>query len=408
MLPRSRRTDAVGDDAVPRMSLALFLAGFATFSLIYCVQPLLPEFSRDFGVTPAASSLALSLTTGLLAISIVFAGMVSEAVGRRGLMFVSMASAALLNLLAALAPGWQLLLAARALEGLVLGGVPAVAMAYLAEEVPVARLGKVMGLYVGGTALGGMAGRVAMGALTEALSWQAAMVVLSVVALASALAFVWLLPPSRNFRPQPGLNLPRHLAAWAVHLRDARLRPLFLVALLAMGAFVTLYNYVGYRLELPPFSLSHTAIGLIFLAYVFGVFASSMAGSLVERLGPASMIAIGAAVIMAGLLLTLFESLWLVIVGICVVTAGFFVVHAVASGAVGRQARGNKGHASALYLLSYYGGSSVMGSLGGAVWHAADWGGVVVFAGLLTLGLLLVALFLKTQPDAAPGAEPHV
>src|SRR5438067_2200910 len=103
MLPRSRRTDAVGDDAVPRMSLALFLAGFATFSLIYCVQPLLPEFSRDFGVTPAASSLALSLTTGLLAISIVFAGMVSEAVGRRGLMFVSMASAALLNLLAALA-----------------------------------------------------------------------------------------------------------------------------------------------------------------------------------------------------------------------------------------------------------------------------------------------------------------
>ncbi|MGN9493363.1 hypothetical protein ACTMP8_24735, partial [Escherichia coli] len=30
-------------------SLALLFAGYATFSLLYYVQPLLPEFSRDFG-----------------------------------------------------------------------------------------------------------------------------------------------------------------------------------------------------------------------------------------------------------------------------------------------------------------------------------------------------------------------
>lgn len=393
--------EAAVEPSVPRMSLALFLAGFATFSLIYCVQPLLPEFTREFGVAPATSSLALSLTTGLLALSIVCAGMVSEALGRRGLMFVSMSGAAVLNLVASLAPDWNLLLVARALEGLVLGGVPAVAMAYLAEEVPVARLGKVMGLYVGGTAFGGMIGRVAMGVLTEFLSWRAAMATLSVVALLSAMAFVWLLPPSRNFRAQPGLNLPTHLRAWAAHLRDAQLRRLFLVGFLAMGAFVTVYNYAGYRLVAPPFNLNQTEIGLIFLAYVFGIFASSSAGSLAERLGRPTVIAAGAAVIMAGLLLTLSDALWAIVAGICVITIGFFLVHSVASGSVGRLAKGNKGHASSLYLLSYYAGSSLLGSLGGMAWHAGRWGAVVAFAGLLTLGVLLIALAVRRRARMA-------
>ena len=66
-----------------RAGTAFFLAGFASFSLIYCVQPLLPSFAEDFGIGAARSSLALSLTTGLLAFSIMVAGARSQAVGRR-------------------------------------------------------------------------------------------------------------------------------------------------------------------------------------------------------------------------------------------------------------------------------------------------------------------------------------
>jgi YNFM family putative membrane transporter len=140
-----------------RIALALFLAGFATFSL-YCVQPLLPAFVREFHVGAASSSLSLSLSTGMLAVSILCAGALSGRVGRRGPMFASMTLAALFNLLAAVAPSWHLLLAWRALEGFALGGVPAVAMAYLAEEIAPEGLGLSMGLYVGGTAFGGMIG----------------------------------------------------------------------------------------------------------------------------------------------------------------------------------------------------------------------------------------------------------
>ena len=87
-----------GSQAYHRVSVALFLAGFATFSLLYCVQPLLPAFARDFSVGPAESSLALSLSTGCLAIAILCAGAVSEVVGRRGLMFASLIGAAILNM----------------------------------------------------------------------------------------------------------------------------------------------------------------------------------------------------------------------------------------------------------------------------------------------------------------------
>jgi hypothetical protein len=157
---RNVRTMPSSSGGLARTSVALFFAGFATFSLIYCTQPLLPEFSVDFGVDPATSSLALSLTTGCLAISMLCVGALSETWGRRGLMFFSMSGAAILNLVSASAPNWELLLVIRSLEGMVLGGVPggvpAVAMAYLSEEIPAERLSWAMGLYVGGTALGGI------------------------------------------------------------------------------------------------------------------------------------------------------------------------------------------------------------------------------------------------------------
>src|SRR5271165_2975489 len=173
-----------GTPAYRSVSLALFAAGFATFSLLYCVQPLLPAFARDFRVSPAEASLALSLTTGFLALAILMAGAVSESVGRRALMFASICAAAVLGVAAALAPDWRLLLAARALEGLALGGVPAVAMAYLGEEIDPAGLGRAMGLFVAGNAFGGMAGRVGVGMLASLTSWRVALASLGVLDLA--------------------------------------------------------------------------------------------------------------------------------------------------------------------------------------------------------------------------------
>ncbi|MCB8883300.1 MFS transporter [Acidisoma cellulosilytica] len=372
-----------------RISLALFLAGFATFSLLYTVQPLLPLFAQHFHVTPAASSLALSLSTGALACAIMLAAMLSETAGRRGLMFISMSAAAIMNIVAGLAPNWTTLLIARALEGFVLGGVPAVAMAYLAEEIDGGSLGLAMGRYVGGTAFGGMMGRVGAGLFAEAFGWRAALCIMGALGVAAAIAFVLLLPASRYFDRKRGFDLRFHVRAWGGHLTDRGLPLLFAIGFLVMGAFVTVYNYAGFRLMAAPYHFSQTVIGLIFTVYVFGIVASSTAGSAADKLGRGRVLPMGLGTALIGALLTLSAAVPVIILGIILLTVGFFISHAVASGWVGRLAAGSKGHASSLYLLAYYLGSSVAGTAGGWFWSHGGWPGVISFAGVC----LVLALF---------------
>src|SRR5690242_4863005 len=124
-----------GTPAFRRTNLALFAAGLATFGLLYCVQPLMPQFSHDYGVSAAASALSLSLTTGVLAFAMLFAGALSDAVGRKSVMAASLLSSAVLVLATALVPDWHMLLVLRTLLGLTLSGLPAVAMTYLREEL---------------------------------------------------------------------------------------------------------------------------------------------------------------------------------------------------------------------------------------------------------------------------------
>jgi YNFM family putative membrane transporter len=388
-----------------RMSLALFLAGFSTFSLLYAVQPLLPSLTVEFKISPAQSSMSLSLATGFLALSILCAGPLSEAFGRRGLMFTSMTLAAILHIACAMAPNWHAMLVLRALEGFAAGGVPAVAMAYLAEKVHPSALGGAMGLYVGGTAFGGMIGRVAMGAMTECVSWRVALGALGVIDLLAALGFVLLLPRSRNFVRLPGLNTRHHLAAWTSHLRHPGLPLLFLTGFLVLGVFVATFNYLTFRLSAAPYHLGQTTISLIFSVFLFGVAASSAAGTMADRHGRGPVLIVGVLIMATGVALTLLASLYGIVAGVVCVTIGFFVCHAVASGWVGRMAAGSKGHASSLYLLAYYLGSSVMGSAGGWFWTSGGWTAVAAFDGILLAIAFLVAVTLRGSRAAtsSPG-----
>ncbi len=279
-----------GTRAYWRASIALLFAGYATFSLLYCVQPLLPAFSASFNVTPAQSSLSLSLSTAALALAIFVAGFVSEGWSRHKLMTLSLTVSAVLTIGVSIAPQWHQLLVLRTLEGLALGGVPAVAMAYLAEEVHPDGLGLAMGLYVGGTAIGGMAGRVITGVVADLFSWRVAIGTIGVLGLLSMLAFRALLPPSRHFVPRRGLGFAHHRTALLKQFTRPGLPLLFLLGFVLMGSFVTLYNYIGYRLLAPPYQLSQTEIGAIFVVYLTGVVASPWSGRMADTFGRARVL----------------------------------------------------------------------------------------------------------------------
>ena len=234
-----------------RANIALFAAGFGTFSLLYCVQPVMPIFSEEFGVSPAASSLSLSLTTGTLAITIFITGFMSESWDRKTLISACLFVASGLTLLTSLSSSWMNLLVVRALIGIALGGVPAVAMAYAAEEARAEGSGFAMGLYIGGTALGGMAGRVITGVVAGFLSWRAAVATMAVVGLMTSIGFWLLLPPSRHFTPRQSLAFRDRLGTLSMNCRGVGLPWLYLTAFLLMGSFVTIYNYASYRLVAP-------------------------------------------------------------------------------------------------------------------------------------------------------------
>jgi YNFM family putative membrane transporter len=378
----------------------MFAAGVATFGALYCVQPLMPEFSRYFGVSAAASALSLSLTSAILAVGLLIAGPLADAYGRKTLMSVSLFSSALLILASAAAPSWIGLLALRTLLGVSLCGVPAVAMAYLAEEVHGESIGLAMGLYISGSAVGGMGGRLFAGVLTDFLGWRAGLAGVGCIGLLAAALFTRSLPPSRHFAAQP--FDPQGLRRRTLDMfRDPGLPWLFAEGFVLLGAFVTVYNYIGYRLMAPPYRLSQTAVGLIFSVYLIGTLSSTGIGHLAGKLGRRKVLWAMFVVMLAGVALMTAEQFWLIVVGIVVVTFGFFGGHSIVSSWVGRRAGAAKANASSMYLFAYYLGSSVAGALGGVFYAARGWSGVTMFVSLLwTLGLLIAWRLYYLRPLA--------
>jgi YNFM family putative membrane transporter len=368
-----------------RASQALFCAGFATFALLYCVQPLLPMLAKHYSIPAATSALALSLTTLSLAFCLLLSGALSESLGRKPVMVTALALACALGLGCALVEQWEWLLLLRCLLGITLSGLPALAMAYVGEEFDQASLPAAMGLYIGGTALGGMIGRLLSGLLGDWLGWQPALGIMAVLGMLALVLFIWLLPPSRHFRAQP-LALAGLLNNFAVHLGNSALRRLFMLAFLLMGGFVALFNYIGFRLAAPPFGLSSAVIGLLFSVYLIGTLSAGWGGRLVIRHGAERVMLGGIALMLAGLALCAAPWLAVVVLGLGLATMGFFATHAVASGQVGQRAKGARAQASALYLCSYYLGSSVLGYAAGWVWEHLGWGALLVLLALLFAG----------------------
>lgn len=389
-----------GDPAFRRASLAMFAAGVSTFVLLYATQPLLPLLSRDFGVSPAGSSLTLALTTGTLALALLPAGWLSDAWGRGRVMTLALFASALLGLAAAAAPTFGVLLVIRALQGVALAGVPAVGMAYLAEEIHPQSLGSSIGLYIGGNALGGMSGRLIAGALADRGDWRLALLGVGLLSLVCAALFYRLAPASRHHTPRR-FAVRRAVSSLSVHLRDRGQLSLEVMGALLMGTFVAVYNGVGFRLEAPPYGLGQAAVAAIFLVYPIGSMSSAIAGRLADRVGRRRVLPAGVAIAAGGVAVTALHPLPLVVAGIAILTIGFFAAHSVASSWVGRRARTAQAQASALYLFAYYLGSTVAGPLGGAAWSAGRWHDVMALAGCLLAIAFAVSLLLRATPPVA-------
>lgn len=386
-----------GTKAFKNTSRAMFVGGFVTFAMLYSMQPLMPMFSHEFSLSPASASSVLSVSTIGLALFLIPASIMADRVGRKSVMCVAISLASILMVLSTFVSGFHQFLVLRAAVGIALSGLPAVAMAYLSEEVDPLSLGQSIGLYISGNALGGMSGRFLSSVLADHFGWRASVLVIGLIGVVGAWEFWRSLPASRHFKPVL-FDAKRWFADVKAHFSDAGLPWLFLTAFLLMGCFVSLYNYLGYRLMAAPYNLSPSLLGAIFCIYVVGVWSSAWVGQLADRFGRRNMLWLMVLMMGLGVSMTLVQNLALMIIGIAMFTFGFFGGHSIASSWVGRRALKARALASALYLSAYYLGSSVVGSVSGLMWGVGHWYGVVSMIGLGLIVALLVALKLRSLP----------
>ena len=367
--------------------LSLFLAGFAVFSSLYCVQPMMPFLAKFFQVTPTHSSFPLSFSTIALALGLLFAGLISDRYGRKQIMVISLFSTATLLLISSFLPYWEIFLATRMMVGLAVSGVASVAMTYIGEEIAQKDVGFAMGLYISGTAIGGMGGRLIAGVLLDYISWQTATMIIGLLNLIIAIVFYIALPASKHFKAYP-IQLSRFIESFKKNLSDPKLRLLFIEGFILMGCFVTVFNYMSYHLLEKPFQLSQTWIGLISIAYLSGIYSSPRAASWSRKFGRGQVLIAMFSTMIIGLWITLIPSLWAILIGLLIFTFSFFAAHSTSSSWVSVQSLQYRAVGSSLYLFCYYLGSSILGSSSGMVWENYGWGGLTVtITGVLCLGL---------------------
>lgn len=386
-----------GSNEFKKVNIALFAGGFSTFAVLYSTQPLLPYLSREFHISPATSSLSLSATTITLAVSLLIVGSLSETLGRKEIMTFSMFSASILAILTGFVPNFQFLLLLRILQGFVLSGLSAIAMAYLSEEIEENNLGIAMGIFISGNSLGGMFGRIIIGIFTDIFNWRVALSSVGVLSLAASILFVIELPPSKHFQPRT-MEIWKLFKSLLSHLKNPKLLSIFAIGFLMLGSLVSMYNYIGFQLIAPPYSLNQTLVSFIFVLYLMGTFSSTWMGRMADNHGRERILLYALFIMLVGVSITLSISLILKILGIGLLTFGFFGGHSIASSWVGHLATHDKAQAASLYLFFYYVGSSIGGTVGGTFWTLYGWTGVVSM--IICFIILALILATKLSPNA--------
>ena len=390
-----------GTPSYRRLIAGLFFAGVATFAQLYSLQAVLPQVSDDLGVPPATAALTVSAATLGIAAAVLPWSMVADRIGRIPAMAIGIIAATAFGLAAPFSDAVEVLLILRLAEGVALGAVPAVALAYLSEEVHIRHVAAAAGSYTAGTTVGGLSGRLIAGPLGETFDWRVGVWSVTVICAISAALFLWLSPRSRRFVPGrlrtdagPGM-----LVRLGRALRSPQLLALYAQGFLLMGAFVAVYNYLGFHLIAPPFLLPIWLVTPLFLAYLAGTVSSPWAGSLASRFGRRRVLLSAIGLLIAGVALMFIPQPIVILAGLVIFTAGFFGAHSIASSWAPVLADADsRAQAPSLYYFAYYAGSSLFGWALGVVFGSLGWGWFLAAVIAMSVVAALIALAVL-RPD---------
>lgn len=370
----------------------MLISGLSVFAQLYLFQPMLSELQASFGVSLATGSLAVSASTIGMATGLFLFAFKADTFKRERLMSLSLVLSALLTITSAFMSHFVLLLLLNFLKGIALSGVSAVALAYLSDEIELGKIGLAISLYLSGNTIGGMTGRVAGSLLAGWGGWQQAVWAIGITSLLLGFLFYWKIPASSQVS-QNSISIKEKLQQMKDLLSKRLFIGMYLIAALAMGVFVSVYNYISIQLESPRYGLPHQMIAMIFVMYLTGVAGSIIVGKLSDKHRPERLLRYSLILLGAGLSMLLIPRLWALIAGLGILTFAFFSTHTIASRIVSVNASRSKSSATSIYWLSYYAGSSIIGSLTGIILTRFGWDTFVeILLMLTTLSYLISSL----------------
>lgn len=353
---------------------------------------MLSELQASFGVSLATGSLAVSASTIGMATGLFLFAFKADTFKRERLMSLSLVLSALLTITSAFMSHFVLLILLNFLKGIALSGVSAVALAYLSDEIEPGKIGLAISLYLSGNTIGGMTGRVAGSLLAGWGGWQQAVWAIGITSLLLGFLFYWKIPASSQVS-QNSISIKEKLQQMKDLLSKRLFIGMYLIAALAMGVFVSVYNYISIQLESPRYGLPHQMIAMIFVMYLTGVAGSIIVGKLSDKHRPERLLRYSLILLGAGLSMLLIPRLWALIAGLGILTFAFFSTHTIASRIVSVNASRSKSSATSIYWLSYYAGSSIIGSLTGIILTLFGWDTFVeILLMLTTLSYLISSL----------------
>ncbi|USD38009.1 MFS transporter [Ferrimonas sp. SCSIO 43195] len=373
---------------------ALTLAAMVVFCNLYVAQPMLPMLAEAFELDAATANWLHAGAPLALAIFLIPWAMVSDAIGRRPIMLLSLTSLPLINLALLNTSSVEWFIVLRIVHGIMLAGFVAVAAAWMSEEIGAQRLPAAMGSYVAANAIGGLSGRLIGGMASYFDNWQVPFITLVVLSCAAALMLSTMLPQQRNF--QPSTTSLRHAAKGLMaHLKNPQLQPAFLIAGLTFGTFVNLFTVLTFQLSQAPWSLTTFQLSLLFLTYLAGSISAQLSGRWLRYYTAPAGMQTGALFLIMGTVITLSADLRIIIVGLLLCSVGFFQIHSLAYSWVGKNAVKERAKASSLYLVHYYLGASLGGFVLLPIWEYGGWH--LVVATSLGCYALIVLLAHKLQ-----------
>jgi len=379
--------------------LAIAVSGLCAFINLYATQPLLPLFARDFDAGPAEVSLTIGATTLAVALGAPFVGVVADVVGRKRIIAVAMALMVVPTALIALSTSIGELVLWRFMQGLLLPPIFAVTLAYIGDEWPADEIAGVTGTYIAAGGLGGFLGRFLSGVIADHGGWRSAFWVYAAVTGIAAVYVALALPRERHFVRAEGLGHSARLMLR--HFLNPPIVATFVMGFAVLFSFVAAFTYVSFYLAAPPFELSASALGSIFVVYLLAVAVTPRTGHWVRRLGRRALVIRAVVGWCVGLLITLIPWLPAIIAGLAITSVSGFACQAAATGLLAQRAGSARSSALGLYVTCYYLGGSTGATAPALVWARAGWPGCVALVILVLAAMgALVARFWR---DERPG-----